>query len=144
MKKINCFNIIITLILFSASTFTQDCDASYTYIENIPTNVTNINNDTFCFHNDDLQVLNEFILLNNLDDYNSEFELGIQTWVTSRLVSWVATYTIGQNGLTQKISQIPENIGLLTDLEYIYIEKPILIYSLLIYIIYSNEKLSFN
>ena len=103
------FNIIIGAVLCNCCIYAQDCDTGYTYFDELPANVTNINNDSNCFFDDDIAVLNDLISLNNLNNYSSHFELGIQTWVTSRLVSWVATYIpSGNNGITQKINQLPE------------------------------------
>ena len=118
------FNIIIWAVLCNCFIYAQDCDTGYTYFDELPANVTNINNDSNCFFDDDIAVLNDLISLNNLNNYSSHFELGIQTWVTSRLVSWVATYVpSGTNGLTQKVSQLPDIIGQLSELENLYIEK---------------------
>ena len=118
------FNIIIGTVLCNCCIYAQDCDTGYTYFDELPGNVTNINNDSSCFFDDDIAVLNDLISLNNLNNYSSHFELGIQTWVTSRLVSWVATYVpSGTNGLTQKVSQLPDIIGQLSELENLYIEK---------------------
>ncbi len=125
-NKINriLFNIIIGAVLCNCCIYGQDCDTGYTYFDELPANVTNINNDSNCFFDDDIAVLNDLISLNNLNNYSSHFELGIQTWVTSRLVSWVATYVpSGTNGLTQKVSQLPDNIGQLSELSSLFIEK---------------------
>ena len=44
--------------------------------------------------------------------------------MTSRLVTWVITYVqSGSNGITQKIDQLPDNFGLLSELERVYLEK---------------------
>ena len=118
------FNIIIGAVLCNCCIYAQDCDIGYTYFDELPANVTNINNDSSCFFDDDIAVLNDLISLNNLNNYSSHFELGIQTWVTSRLVSWVATYVpSGTNGLTQKVFQLPDNIGQLSELGSLFIEK---------------------
>ena len=118
------FNIIIGAVLCNCFIYAQNCDTGYTYFDDLPANVTNINNDSNCFFDDDIAVLNDLISINNLNNYSSHFELGIQTWVTSRLVSWVATYVpSGTNGLTQKVSQLPDNIGQLSELGSLYIEK---------------------
>ena len=118
------FNIIIGTVLYNCCIYAQDCDTGYTYFDELPANVTNINNDSNCFFDDDIAVLNDLISLNNLNNYSSHFELGIQTWVTSRLVSWVATYVpSGTNGLTQKVFQLPDNIGQLSELGSLFIEK---------------------
>ena len=122
--KRSLLNSIIVTVLCNCCIYSQECDEGYTYFDTLPANVTNINNDSNCFFDDDIVVLNDLISLNNLNNYSSHFELGIQTWVTSRLANLVATYIpSGTNGLTQKVSQLPDNFGQLTELESLYIEK---------------------
>ena len=121
IKRTLLHSIIMTVL---CSYYIYACDEGYTYFDELPANVTNLNNSNNCFSNDDISVLNDLISLNNLDNYNSSFELGIQTWVTSRLVSFVATYVPpGGNGITQKITQLPDNIGQISELESLFIEK---------------------
>ena len=104
------YNSIIAAVLISFCIYSQDCDEGYTYIDNLPENVNNINNENNCFNDNNIAVLNELISLNNLDNYNSCFELGPQIWVAGNITSLVVTYIQGgDNGITQKISEIPEN-----------------------------------
>ena len=119
------YNSIIVAVLISFCIYSQDCDGGYTYIESLPEqNFNNINNENNCFNNNNIAVINEFISLNNLDNYNSCLELGPQTWVAGNITSLVVTYVQGgDNGITQKISEIPENIGQLTELSYLAIDK---------------------
>jgi len=118
------YNSIIVAVLISFCIYSQDCDEGYTYIDNLPENVNNINNENNCFNDNNIAVLNELISLNNLDNYNSCFELGPQIWVIGNLTSLVVTYVQGgNNGITQKISEISENIGQLTELSYLAIDK---------------------
>ena len=107
------YNNIIVAVLFSFCIYSQDCDGGYTYIESLPEqNFNNINNENNCFNDNNIAVLNELISLNNLDNYNSCLELGPQIWVAGNITSLVVTYIQGgNNGITQKISEIPENIG---------------------------------
>jgi len=126
-KKI-LYNSIIVAVLISFCIYSQDCDDGFTYYDTLPGNVNNINNDIYCFYNEDLTVLDNFISINDLTDaYNfplEPFDVGLQTWVTGRLVILVATYIGGgSNGLTQKINQLPENIGQLSELTTLYLEK---------------------
>ena len=73
-------------------------------------------NDENCFFNDDVVAINDLINLNSMS-YESPLDIGIQTWVSSRLVSWVATYTpTGNNGVNEKIASLPLSIGNLTNL----------------------------
>jgi len=123
-KKI-FYNNIIVAVLFSFCIYAQDCSDGFTYYDTLPGNVNNINNDSSCFSDNDLSVLDDFTLINDLTDvYNSPLEVGLQTWVTGRLVILVATYVQGgSNGLTQKINQLPANIGQLSELTTLYLEK---------------------
>lgn len=103
-----------------ANTFS--CDESYTYIEDLPDNLVNNNNEDQCFFNDDLAVINNLINLNSLN-YSNLLETGVQSWNTSRLVSWVLTYTLnGSNGVNQQLTVLPEDIGNLTSLASLYME----------------------
>ena len=116
---------IIGVVLLSSYIFSQDCNDGFTYYDTLPENVNNINNDSNCFSNNDIAVLNDFISINNLTDlYNYPLEVGPQTWVTGRLVILVATYIqSGSNGITQQINQLPDNIGQLSELTTLYLEK---------------------
>ena len=118
------YNSIIVAVLISFCVYSQDCDGGYTYIENIPENLGNNNNENNCFNDNNIAVLNQLISLNNLDNYNSWLVLGPQIWVAGNITSLVVTYVQGGNsGITQKISEIPENIGQLTELSYLAIDK---------------------
>ena len=101
---------------------TSSCDESYTYIEDLPDNLVNNNNEDQCFFNEDLAVINNLITLNSLN-YSNLLETGVQSWNTSRLVSWVLTYTPnGSNGVNQQLTVLPEDIGNLTSLASLYME----------------------
>ena len=65
IKRISSYS-IISAIICNYCIYSQDCDEGYTYIENLPENVTNINNDYNCFYNDDIAVINELISINTL------------------------------------------------------------------------------
>ena len=82
----------IIIILLISGLFTQDCESGFTYIDIIPSNLNNIANDSQCFFDADLNVLNSVYTLNNLDEYGSFLELGAQMWISGRLITWVATY----------------------------------------------------
>ena len=62
------FNIIIGTVLCNCCIYAQDCDTGYTYFDELPANVTNTNNDSNCFFDDDITVLNDLISLNNLNN----------------------------------------------------------------------------
>ena len=95
------------------------------YIDVVPENFNNINNDDRCFFESDLNVLDSIFILNNLEtEYESYLDLGLQTWVSGRFKLWVATYVQnGPNGLTQRLQILPENFGDLTNLSVLLLEK---------------------
>ena len=116
--------IIIYLALVFNISYSQDCGEDLTYFETLPTN-TNFYTDDInqCFHNDDIAVINGLISINSLS-YDSPLEVGVQTWLGNRLFSWVVTFTpTGSNGIDQQLSQLPDNIGQLSELSSLFIEK---------------------
>ena len=117
-------NSVVGALLCNCSIFSQECDEGYTYVEILPEeNFANINNDNNCFSDDDLAVLYDFISINELND-DSPLDMGIQTWAVERLKIWVATYVPGgNNGLSQKITQLPDNFGQLSEITQLYLEK---------------------
>ena len=58
------FNIIVGAVLCNYCIYAQECSEGFTYFENIPENINNINNDSNCFSDDDLIVLDNFISIN--------------------------------------------------------------------------------
>ena len=117
------FNIIVGAVLCNYCIYAQECSEGFAYFENIPENINNINNDSNCFSDDDLSVLNNIILINELNN-DSPLDIGPQTWLSGRLKIWVATYIpSGSNGITQKIAQLPDNIDQLSELTTLYLEK---------------------
>ena len=52
---------IIGVVLLSSYIYSQDCNDGFTYYDTLPGNVNNINNDSNCFSDDDLLVLDNFI-----------------------------------------------------------------------------------
>ena len=70
LNKRILFNSIIGAVLFNYCIYSQNCDTGYTYFDELPVNVTNLNNDTNCFFNDDIAVLNYLISVNNLNNYS--------------------------------------------------------------------------
>ena len=121
------FNSIVGAVLCNYCIYSQNCpDDSYTYFEDddIPANVTVLDQDN-CFSNDDLAVLDSVFILNDLgNEYESSLHMGTQTWATMRLKIWVATYIQGGNvGITQKINQLPANFDQLSELTTLYLEK---------------------
>ena len=114
--------IIIYLALVFNISYSQDCGGDLTYFETLPTScyTDDINQ---CFHNDDIAVINELISINSLS-YDSPLEVGVQTWLGNRLFNWVVTFTpTGSNGIDQQLSQLPDNIGQLSELRSLFIEK---------------------
>jgi len=121
------FYSIVGVVLCDYYIYSQNCpNDSYTYIadDDIPANVTILDQDN-CFSNDDLTVLDSVFILNDLgSEYESFLHMGTQTWATSRLKIWVATYIpSGSIGITHKINQLPANFGQLSELTTLYLEK---------------------
>ena len=101
---------------------TSSCDDGYTYIEDLPTNLVNNNNEDQCFFDHDLAVINDLITLNDLS-YSNVLEVGVQSWNSSRIFSWVLTYSPnGNNGVDEQLTFLPENIGNLASLGSLYME----------------------
>ena len=114
--------IFIYLVLVFNISYTQDCEDEYTYFPDLPPNVTVIDGSS-CFYNVDVEVISELISINSLI-YDSPLEVGVQTWLGNRLFSWVVTFTpTGSNGIDQQLSQLPDNIGQLSELSSLFIEK---------------------
>ena len=118
----NIYLLITVIILVTINfVFTQECEDGFIYFadEDIPVNVLDGSN---CFANSDIDVLNDLISLNTLD-YESPLEVGVQTWLGNQLYIWVATYTQnGANGVNEQLTQLPEDIGLLSNLKQLYLE----------------------
>ena len=114
--------VIIYLALVFNISYSQECEEDYTFLSDLPPNVTVIDGSN-CFYNGDIGVISELISINSLS-YDSPLEVGVQTWLGNRLFSWVATFTPnGSNGIDQQLSQLPENIGNLTNISSLYLEK---------------------
>jgi len=102
-------------------TSTSSCDEGYTYFADIPDNVTVLDQSN-CFANSNLNVLNGLITLNTLN-YSSPLEVGVQTWLGNSLYKWIAEYTQnGVNGVNEQLTELPENIGELSGLKQLYLE----------------------
>ena len=98
------------------------CNEGYTHIEDLPDNFVNNNNEDQCFFDHDLEVITNLINLNDLE-YSNVLEVGVQSWNSSRMFSWVLTYSPnGNNGVDEQLIFIPENIGNLTSLGSLYME----------------------
>ena len=110
-----------TLLLFILGIHTHllvgQCDSSFVYIENIPNNVT-ILDENNCFLESDLNALNDVIDYNDLS-FLSPLEIGTQTWIEGRLRFFIAGnyYSGGYLSLTI----IPNSFGNLTDLRMLYL-----------------------
>ena len=118
----NILNIIIGVVLFNCSLYSQDCGEDLTYFATIPAQNFYTNDNNQCFHNDDIAVLDAIIELNSLT-YESPLMLGPQTWIDNRLFNWVLTYQPGDNGINQLLSQLPNNFGQLSGLSTLFMEK---------------------
>ena len=54
-------NSIVGVLLCNCCIFSQECNDGFTYYDTLPGNVNNIDNDSNCFSDDDLIVLDNFI-----------------------------------------------------------------------------------
>jgi len=117
-------NSIMVALLCNYCIYSQDCNDGYTYFADIPDNVDVLDQDqSNCFSDDDLAVLDSLIWVNELND-DSPLDIGNQTWAGERLKVWVATYYPGgDNGITQKITRLPDNFGQLSEIISLFLEK---------------------
>ena len=100
----------------------NECDQGYTYIEDYPMNTCIVLDQSQCFYNEDIEVLEDIITLNGLDNniYESGLFLGFQNWSGGRLTRLL----IGNNsnGGFITLTELPESIGNLTSLVQLYID----------------------
>ena len=116
MKKIF---IPLVSIYFTQNLFAQ-CDSTYTYYPDLPSNVTILVGDS-CLYDDDVVVLDSLISINGLE-YDSPLELGTQTWFNGRLRFLVSGNYGNSSGVNDTIYFLPDNIGNWTDLVSLYLE----------------------
>jgi len=116
MKKI----FISMVSIYFTQTLIAQCDSTYTYYSDMPSNVTILVGDS-CLHDDDIAVLDSLIFINGLD-YNSPLELGTQTWFNGRLRFLVAGNYGNSSGVNDTIYYLPENIGNWSNLASLYLE----------------------
>ena len=122
------YNSIIIAVLISFCIYSQECDSGYTYVPDIdiPDDVSNNSN---CFYDNDLSIINELITINSLS-YTTPLDVGNQIWSDNdddygRLVNWTLTYGPpgAASGISEKLSQLPDNIGQLSELTTLYLEN---------------------
>jgi hypothetical protein len=107
--------------------YSQDCSEGYTYFSELPATAVITQGDS-CLSNIDLGVLNDIISANSLD-YPDPINVGNQTWKDSRLIGLVASYTPnGSNGINTQLTSLPESIGDLSELAFLYLEWNLLTY----------------
>mgnify|MGYP001395688742 CR=1 FL=1 len=113
--------IAISLIVCMHYTYSQDCSNGFTYFDVLPETVT-IQDENYCLSDIDLNALNDIIIENGLN-YNSEIEVGVQTWNTGRLKLLVARYNPnGSGGVNAQLTILPESFGDLTELFSLFLE----------------------
>ena len=122
----------ISVVIYIGIVYSQDCSAGYTYYSEIPETATILLGDSgeidSCLFNVDLSSLNDIISENNLD-YPDPINVGNQTWKDGRLIGLVASYTPnGNNGVNAQLTSLPESIGNLSELTFLYLEWNILIF----------------
>ena len=118
--------VAISYVMYIGLVYSQDCSEGYTYYNEIPETATILLGDSgeidSCLFNVDLSSLNDIISENNLD-YPDPINVGNQTWKDSRLIGLVASYTPnGSNGINTQLTYLPESIGDLSELGFLYLE----------------------
>ena len=127
-KLINKISFVIALwstICFSVI-FSQDCSEGYTFYDTLPTTATLLQGDSglidSCLSDIDLSTLDDIITDNSLD-YSDPINVGNQTWEDGRLKGLVASYEPnGTSGVNAQLTSIPESIGNLSELAFLYLE----------------------
>ena len=110
------------LLILLFSVVMPSCPEGFSGPYELPVFVTNLNNDSLCFSNNDIEVLNDLIAINELN-YSSAFEAGVQTWNGGRLYRLIGTYNPNSvNGINQELTLLPENIGSLEELTVLSLE----------------------
>ena len=99
-----------------------DCPEGFSGPYELPVFATNLNNDSNCFYDNDMAVLNDLIAINELS-YLSVFDVGVQTWDSGRLYRLIGTYNPNSvNGINQELTELPANIGNLEELAVLSLE----------------------
>ena len=96
------------------------CDSSFSYYSDLPSNVTILVGDS-CLADGDISVLDSLILINDLD-YQTPLNIGTQTWFNGRLKFFVAGNYGNSSGVNDTIYSLPENFGDLNNLASLYLE----------------------
>ena len=116
----------IAVVIYIGLVYSQDCSVGYTFYSEIPETATILEGDSgsidSCLFNLDLSSLNDISSENNLD-YSDPINIGNQTWKNGRLTGLVASYTPnGSNGINAQLTSLPESIGNLSELLFLYLE----------------------
>ena len=106
--------------------FSQDCSEGYTFYDTLPTTATILEGNSelmdSCLSAIDLITLDDIITDNSLD-YSDPINVGNQTWEDGRLKGLVASYEPnGTSGVNAQLTSIPESIGNLSELAFLYLE----------------------
>ena len=117
MKSISIYLFLIFNI--SMKLYGQ-CDSSFSYYSDLPSNVTILIGDS-CLADGDISVLESLILINDLD-YETPLNIGTQTWFNGRLKFFVAGNYGNSSGVNDTIYTLPENFGDLNNLASLYLE----------------------
>ena len=121
LKKRKIITVAIYVVMYIGLVYSQDCSEGYTYFSELPATAVITQGDS-CLSNIDLGVLNDIISANSLD-YPDPINVGNQTWKDSRLIGLVASYTPnGSNGINTQLNSLPESIGNLSELAFLYLE----------------------
>ena len=126
LKKRRIITSAISVVMYIGLVYSQDCSEGYTYYSEIPETATILPDDSgeidSCLFNVDLSSLSDIISENNLA-YPDPINIGNQTWKDGRLIGLVASYTPnGSNGINTQLTSLPESIGNLSELAFLYLE----------------------
>jgi len=117
MKSISIY---LFLIFSISKNLYGQCDSSFSYYSELPSNVTILVGDS-CLSDEDISVLDSLISINDLN-YETPLNIGTQTWFNGRLKFFVAGNYGNSSGVNDTIYALPENFGDLNNLASLYLE----------------------
>lgn len=110
-------NLLLIILGGTFNLLFGQCDSSFTFIEDIPNNVTVLDGSN-CFLESDLNALSDIIDANSLS-LETPLDIGSQTWTEGRLRFFIAGNYYSGGYVSLDI--IPMSFGNLTDLRMLYL-----------------------
>ena len=111
----------ISVTMYIGLVYSQECSEGYTYFSELPETATIILGDS-CLYDVDLAAINDIKIENNLN-YDSEINVGNQTWRYGRLKGLIASYNPnGSGGVNAQLTVLPESFGNFDSLASLYLE----------------------